>query len=134
MGTQPTTIPIATLEKATRARLIIVAHEQSYLRLYNQTMAAFDAYMTEAPQSFGPLTPQQPLAYFSTEYGLSECLPIYSGGLGVLSGDHLKSASDLNIPLVAVGLLYKNGYFRQIIDKNGDQTPVYPENDFATCP
>lgn len=126
--------PIATLEKATRARLIIVAHEQSYLRLYNQTMAAFDAYMTEAPQIFGPLTPQQPLAYFSTEYGLSECLPIYSGGLGVLSGDHLKSASDLNIPLVAVGLLYKNGYFRQIIDKNGDQTPVYPENDFATLP
>ena len=126
--------PIATLEKATRARLIIVAHEQSYLRLYNQTMAAFDAYMAEAPQSFGPLTPQQPLAYFSTEYGLSECLPIYSGGLGVLSGDHLKSASDLNIPLVAVALLYKNGYFRQIIDKNGDQTPVYPENDFATLP
>lgn len=126
--------PIATLEKATRARLIIVAHEQSYLRLYNQTMAAFDAYMAEAPQSFGPLAPQQPLAYFSTEYGLSECLPIYSGGLGVLSGDHLKSASDLNIPLVAVGLLYKNGYFRQIIDKNGDQTPVYPENDFATLP
>ena len=126
--------PIATLEKATRARLIIVAHEQSYLRLYNQTMAAFDAYMAEAPQSFGPLTPQQPLAYFSTEYGLSECLPIYSGGLGVLSGDHLKSASDLNIPLVAVGLLYKNGYFRQIIDKNGDPTPVYPENDFATLP
>ena len=126
--------PLATLEKATRARLIIVAHEQSYLRLYNQTMAAFDAYMAEAPQSFGPLTPQQPLAYFSTEYGLSECLPIYSGGLGVLSGDHLKSASDLNIPLVAVGLLYKNGYFRQIIDKNGDQTPVYPENDFATLP
>lgn len=126
--------PIATLEKATRARLIIVAHEQSYLRLYNQTMAAFDAYMAEAPQSFGPLTPQQPLAYFSTEYGLSECLPIYSGGLGVLSGDHLKSASDLNIPLVAVGLLYKNGYFRQIIDKNGDQTPVYPENDFSTLP
>ncbi|HJG36090.1 alpha-glucan family phosphorylase [Desulfovibrio piger] len=126
--------PIATLEKATRARLIIVAHEQSYLRLYNQTMAAFDAYMAEAPQSFGPLTPQQPLAYFSTEYGLSECLPIYSGGLGVLSGDHLKSASDLNIPLVAVGLLYKNGYFRQIIDKNGDQTPGYPENDFATLP
>ena len=126
--------PIATLEKATRARLIIVAHEQSYLRLHNQTMAAFDAYMAETPQSFGPLTPQQPLAYFSTEYGLSECLPIYSGGLGVLSGDHLKSASDLNIPLVAVGLLYKNGYFRQIIDKNGDQTPVYPENDFATLP
>lgn len=126
--------PIATLEKATRARLIIVAHEQSYLRLYNQTMAAFDAYMDEAPQNFGPLTPQQPLAYFSTEYGLSECLPIYSGGLGVLSGDHLKSASDLNIPLVAVGLLYKNGYFRQIIDKNGNQTPVYPENDFSTLP
>ena len=126
--------PITTLEKATRARLIIVAHEQSYLRLYNQTMTAFDAYMAAEPQSFGSLTPQHPLAYFSTEYGLSECLPIYSGGLGVLSGDHLKSASDLNIPLVAVGLLYKNGYFRQLIDKNGNQIPAYPENDFSTLP
>lgn len=126
--------PIATLEKATRARLIIVAHEQAYLRLYKKTMEAFDAYMSVEPQSFGPLTPQHPLAYFSTEYGLSECLPIYSGGLGVLSGDHLKSASDLNLPLVAAGLLYKNGYFRQVIDKTGGQTAIYPENDFSVLP
>ncbi|MDR2727157.1 MAG: alpha-glucan family phosphorylase, partial [Deltaproteobacteria bacterium] len=72
--------------------------------------------------------------YFSTEYGLHESLPIYSGGLGVLSGDHLKSASDLNIPLVAVGLLYRNGYFRQQIDKDARQIPIYPENNFAELP
>lgn len=65
---------------------------------------------------------------------MSECLPIYSGGLGVLSGDHLKSASDLNIPLVGVGLLYRSGYFRQQIDRDGRQIAQYPENDFATLP
>ncbi len=59
------------------------------------------------------------IAYFSAEYGLDETFPIYSGGLGILSGDHLKSASDLGIPLVAIGLLYKNGYFHQIIDRKG---------------
>ena len=75
-----------------------------------------------------------PVAYFSTEYGLHECLPIYSGGLGTLSGDHLKTASDLNIPLVGVGLLYKNGFFKQVIDKNGVQTEEYPENDFSSMP
>ena len=64
---------------------------------------------------------------------MSECLPIYSGGLGVLSGDHLKSASDLNIPLVGVGLLYRSGYFRQQIDRDGaGRSPQYPENDFST--
>jgi len=69
------------------------------------------------------------VAYFSCEFGLDESLPIYSGGLGVLSGDHLKSASDLGIPLVAVGLFYRNGYFRQELDDQGWQTELYPEND-----
>ena len=75
-----------------------------------------------------------PVAYFSTEYGLHECLPIYSGGLGTLAGDHLKTASDLSIPLVGVGLLYRNGFFKQVIDKNGTQTEEYPENDFSSIP
>jgi glycogen phosphorylase/synthase len=75
-----------------------------------------------------------PVAYFSAEYGLHECLPIYSGGLGTLSGDHLKTASDLNLPFVAVGLLYKNGYFQQVIDENGRQSENYPENDFSSMP
>src|SRR3954471_494048 len=74
------------------------------------------------------------VAYFSCEFGLDESLPIYSGGLGVLSGDHLKSASDLGIPLVAVGLLYREGYFRQALDETGYQVERYPMNDFARLP
>ena len=68
------------------------------------------------------------------EYGLDHCLPIYSGGLGVLSGDHLKSASDLGVPLVGVGLLYRNGYFHQNIDADGRQQHIYPEYDFSRLP
>jgi starch phosphorylase len=74
------------------------------------------------------------VAYFSCEFGLDESLPIYSGGLGVLSGDHLKSASDLGLPLVAVGLFYRNGYFRQQLDARGWQTERYPENDPRRLP
>jgi starch phosphorylase len=74
------------------------------------------------------------VAYFSCEFGLDESLPIYSGGLGVLSGDHLKSASDLGVPLVAVGLFYRNGYFRQTLDASGWQSERYPENDPARLP
>src|SRR5205085_11514059 len=69
------------------------------------------------------------VAYFSSEFGLDESLPIYSGGLGVLAGDHLKSASDLGVPLVAVGLFYREGYFRQELDDQDWQTERYPEND-----
>jgi starch phosphorylase len=74
------------------------------------------------------------VAYFSAEFGLTECLQIYSGGLGILSGDHLKSASDLGIPLVAVGLLYQQGYFRQYLNADGWQQERYPENDFYSLP
>jgi starch phosphorylase len=74
------------------------------------------------------------VAYFSCEFGLDESLPIYSGGLGVLSGDHLKSASDLGVPLVAVGLFYRNGYFRQQLDAAGWQHERYPDNDPARLP
>ncbi len=74
------------------------------------------------------------IAYFCMEYGLDPCLPIYSGGLGVLAGDHLKSASDLGLPLVAVGLLYRNGYFHQNIDADGRQQHIYPEHDFSRLP
>ncbi len=74
------------------------------------------------------------MAYFSMEYGLHECMPLYAGGLGMLSGDHIKSASDLNIPLVAIGLLYKQGYFKQGISKEGDQRVEYFYNDFFRMP
>ncbi len=74
------------------------------------------------------------VAYFSMEFGLHESLPIYSGGLGILAGDHLKSASDLGLPLVGVGLLYRQGYFRQYLNNEGWQQEFYPENDFYNLP
>ena len=77
----------------------------------------------------------QPLfAYFSAEFGLTECVPIYSGGLGILAGDHLKSASDLGVPLVGLGLLYQEGYFRQYLNPDGWQQESYPDNDFYNQP
>lgn len=74
------------------------------------------------------------VAYFSMEFGLHESIPIYSGGLGILSGDHLKSASDLGVPLVGVGMLYRQGYFRQYLNIEGWQQEFYPENDFYNLP
>ena len=126
--------PVMVVERADQVRLQALAENADYLRLYERTLAAFDAYMAEPCVDYGDLSPEHPLAYFSTEYGLSECLPIYSGGLGVLSGDHLKSSSDLNIPLVGVGLLYKYGYFRQRLDAGGRQVATYVQNDFSLLP
>ena len=74
------------------------------------------------------------IAYFSMEFGLSEALPLYSGGLGLLAGDHLKAANDLGLPLIGVGLLYQQGYFRQVIDNDGTQQALYPYNDPGQLP
>ncbi len=95
--------------------------------------AASSAYRTRVPR---PLDARAPLlvGYFSLEFGLAEALPIYSGGLGVLAGDHLKAASDLGLPLVGVGLLYRQGFGRQRIDDQGGQYEVYPENVFEELP
>jgi starch phosphorylase len=92
---------------------------------------------TEAPAWFQRNHPQTPLtcvAYFSMEFMLSEALPIYSGGLGNVAGDQLKAASDLGVPVVGVGLLYQQGYFRQVIDRNGEQQALYPYNDPGQLP
>ena len=91
----------------------------------------------EAPAWFQQTYPRSPLscvAYFSMEFMLSEALPIYSGGLGNVAGDQLKAASDLGVPVVGVGLLYQQGYFRQVIDKNGAQEALYPYNDPGQLP
>ena len=86
------------------------------------------------PEAIG-MSPRRPfVAYFSAEFGLTECLPNYSGGLGILAGDYLKSASDLGLPLVGVGLLYQQGYFRQYLNADGWQQERYPDNDFYTLP
>jgi phosphorylase/glycogen(starch) synthase len=131
--------PARMLETVSPGRLLEASENAGYLGLYGQIFQQFDDYMGDRTPSprIGPpdgLKWSSPVAYFSTEYGLHECLPIYSGGLGTLSGDHLKTASDLNIPLVGVGLLYRNGFFKQVIDRSGVQTEEYPENDFAGMP
>ena len=131
--------PVMMLEALSSDILKEASGNRSYLHLYGQIMKQFDDYMNDrqlspAIQSVPEIRGSSPIAYFSTEYGLHECLPIYSGGLGTLSGDHLKTASDMNIPLVAVGLLYRSGYFRQVIDRNGVQIAEYPESDLSNMP
>ncbi|HEY1421680.1 MAG TPA: alpha-glucan family phosphorylase [Candidatus Dormibacteraeota bacterium] len=95
--------------------------------------AAYRDYYDRHPRFMDAKAPLF-VAYFSLEFGLSECLPIYSGGLGVLAGDHLKATSDLGLPLVAVGLLYRQGFGRQQIDASGRQVEVYSENRGADLP
>ena len=107
-----------------QAKLEKASVDPEILRNYKVNVDNFENYMKSRTTWFSKQYPENKddiIAYFSAEYGLDETLPIYSGGLGILSGDHLKSASDLGIPIVAIGLLYKNGYFNQKINKNGEQ-------------
>src|SRR6202521_3235679 len=94
---------------------------------FDDARAAYREYYDRKPAFMNAQAPLV-VAYFSLEFGLAECLPIYSGGLGVLAGDHLKATSDLGLPLVAVGLLYRQGFGRQDIDAAGRQIEVYSEN------
>ena len=124
--------PVKLLGRVAQGRLTEAAGDQGYLASVRRVVAAFGADMdgrgwyASAHDADAPLH----VAYFSAEFGLHESLPIYSGGLGVLAGDHLKSASELGVPLVAVGLLYRNGYFQQSLSADGRQQESYPELDF----
>ncbi|MCS7025984.1 MAG: alpha-glucan family phosphorylase [Bryobacteraceae bacterium] len=120
--------PVLMLGQIPQSTLERMAKDQRYRAVYRKACEVYDAYMSR-PVAKGKL-----IAYFSMEYGLLECMPIYSGGLGVLSGDHLKSASDAQIPLVGVGLLYQRGYLQQRLNPDGWQTERNPENDFYTLP
>ncbi len=104
------------------------ANDAEYAERLKRFAAEFDDYLAEKPQSFGKITPINPIAYFCAEYGVHNSLPIYSGGLGILAGDHLKSASDMNVPLVAIGLMYRFGYFRQRFSHNGWQEERYVDS------
>ena len=111
---------------------------ETFMTTYASVVREFEEYMkgegaTWYHSRYGTPEPAR-VAYFSTEYGVHESLPGYSGGLGVLSGDHLKAASDLGLPLVAVGLLYRMGYFNQTIDADGFQQHIYPHYDFTRLP
>src|SRR4051812_15914401 len=121
--------PVTLLGRVSQATLDRAAADPRYLALYAQACERYQELIQPVPPVDDTL-----IAYFSAEYGLTECLPIYSGGLGILSGDHLKSASDTSIPLVGVGLLYQGGYFRQYLNQDGWQQERYPTNDFFTLP
>jgi starch phosphorylase len=138
--------PVKLLGAIDQARLEQLLNDDGFLAHLDRVELAFHEYMS-APTWFQetyastkpgnkvvPLPPDFTIAYFSAEFGLHESVPIYSGGLGVLSGDHLKSASDLGLPLVGVGLMYREGYFRQYLTVDGWQQERYPENDFFNLP
>ena len=128
--------PWVILQTVSREKLENVLADPAFRKELNELMQA-KSRMAESPAWFQQNHPQAPLtcvAYFSMEFMLSEALPIYSGGLGNVAGDQLKAASDLGVPVVGVGLLYQQGYFRQMIDKDGSQQELYPYNDPGQLP
>jgi starch phosphorylase len=128
--------PVKFLMRVKQEELNSAANDPDYLRLYKSVMENFDGYLHGKKwyQKRNPSYAEQYIAYFSAEFGLHESHPIYSGGLGLLAGDHLKSASDLGLPLVGVGLLYKHGYFTQRINAEGRQEVEYPYLNFHEMP
>ena len=129
--------PVKFLKQVSQERLEAVATNAEFLKEYDRLAKEFNDYVTSKNTWFANKYPENKndlIAYFSAEYGLDQTIPIYSGGLGILSGDHLKSASDLGIPLVAVGLLYKNGYFHQKINGYGDQETEYNNIELSNLP
>ncbi len=128
--------PVAMLGRIGQDRLQELLADEGFLLEMDRIYEEFKRYTEDKrTYDFGLETPFEfTVAYFSAEYGLTDCLPIYSGGLGVLAGDHLKSASDLRIPIVGVGLIYQKGYFRQYLNADGWQQEIYPDNDFQSLP
>ncbi len=126
--------PVHLLGMASQDRLNLLAEDEGYLSQLDRAWERFQDYVDSSHRFSHREVEGQVFAYFSAEFGLTECLPIYSGGLGVLAGDHLKAASDLGLPLVGVGLLYREGYFRQYLNADGWQQEYYPENDFFNMP
>jgi starch phosphorylase len=128
--------PWVVLQTVSKDKLKSVLADSTFRKKIDELLKS-KHQAAEAPAWFQKNHPQSPLkrvAYFSMEYMLSEALPIYSGGLGNVAGDQLKAASDLGVPVVGVGLLYQQGYFRQVIDKDGAQQALYPYNDPGQLP
>lgn len=128
--------PIRFLRELERPVLNAAAQDPDYLDLYDRVFSEFDEYLNRKETWYSTERPNQQyqIAYFSMEFGLHETLPIYSGGLGVLSGDHLKETSDIGLPLVGVGLLYSEGYFSQRISEDGWQDAINNPLNFADLP
>ncbi len=119
--------PRQLLARVSQYRLAEAATDPVYRERVDRICRSFDEYMASKPAGTSSITPEHPVAYFCAEFGVHNSLPLYSGGLGILAGDHLKSASDLNLPLVGVGLLYRYGYFRQRLRNDGWQEEHYGE-------
>jgi len=130
--------PVWMLGLLSQERLQEAAKDGAFMAQFQRVLDEFDAYMKDKKtwfkQNHKSLKNKLEVAYFSMEFGLTESFQNYSGGLGILSGDHLKSASDLDLPLVGVGLLYQEGYFHQYLNADGYQQESYPINDFANLP
>ena len=129
--------PVKFLKRVTQEKLEKAANDNSFVKEYEKILKNYEDYMNSKDTWFNKKYPENKndlIAYFSAEYGLDETIPIYSGGLGILSGDHLKSASDLGIPLVGVGLLYKQGYFNQKIESYGIQKSEYNSLELEDMP
>jgi starch phosphorylase len=130
--------PVLMLGTIRQERLQQVAEDDGFMAHCERVCLEFDRYMEGLGTWYRKAHPDRlngpSIAYFSAEFGLTESLGIYAGGLGILAGDHLKSASDLGLPFVAVGLLYQQGYFRQYLNPDGWQQELYPENDFYNLP
>jgi len=124
--------PVAVLGSLSAERVAELMRDAAFLAHLERVQGDLDRYLTLASwyDTEHPDLGQRSVAYFSFEFGLHECLPLYSGGLGILAGDHLKSASDLGLPLVGVGLAYQYGYFRQYLNHDGWQQEDYAVNDF----
>jgi starch phosphorylase len=128
--------PVKLLGSVSQERLNGLAENQGFLAELQKAADKLKTYL-DGPNWFSSTCSNVKdftLAYFSAEFGIHECLPIYAGGLGILAGDHLKSASDLGIPMVAISLMYQKGYFRQYLNVDGWQQEVYVENDFYNMP
>ena len=129
--------PVRMLQLSRQARLVEVAEDDDFLRELKEVHDAFRKYLAR-PDTYGKTGKgsalQKPIAYFSAEFGFHESIPNYSGGLGILAGDHCKSASDLDLKFVAIGLLYRHGYFKQQIDKEGVQEAVNLNQNFHHLP
>ena len=128
--------PIKFLNEFNKDLLLHIIYKKSLDKKIDELYEEFHSYMKDDTYFSDKFfkTKRPVIAYFSAEYGITECLKFYSGGLGVLSGDHMKSSSDLGIPLVGVGLAYGNGYFAQYINEYGKQLEIYEENHFDSLP
>lgn len=130
--------PVLMLGSIDQRKLDAAAHDDAFVAHLKRVEGDLEAYLNAETSWFRKKCAghkDKPMvAYFSAEFGLTECLSIFAGGLGILAGDHLKSASDLGIPLVGVGLLYQQGYFRQYLNQAGWQQEDFPNNDFHNLP